>query len=286
MLRDGRHIGTIPVAEATPEVITNMMIGSDWQKSHWHRHEQTGEVKLAVRNLSRGDFLKDISFDLHEGEVLGFAGLLGSGRSELLRCIFGLDPMDSGEIWVKGERITNPSPLMMKQHHIGMTPEDRKHDGLVLVFSVRDNLTLASLDSLTKNGLLQRGRAQEMAEEMVTGMDIKTANLEVATQNLSGGNQQKVVIGNWLNTRPEILLMDEPSRGIDIQAKEQIFELVRELASQKMAVLFVSSELEEVLDVSDRILVINQGRITYEAKHDEINLEQLMSLAMEEAEHV
>lgn len=286
VLRDGRHIGTIPVAAATPERITSMMIGSDWQKSHWQRQEQSGEVKLAVRNLNRGNVLKDVSFDLYEGEVLGIAGLLGSGRSELLRCIFGLDPMDSGEIWVMGERIANPSPLTMKQHHIGLTPEDRKHDGLVLVFSVRDNLTLASLDNLTKNGLLQRRRAQELAEAMVDGMAIKTANLEVATRNLSGGNQQKVVIGNWLNTRPEILLMDEPSRGIDIQAKEQIFELVRDLASQKMAVLFVSSEIEEVLDVSDRILVLNQGRITYEVKHDEINLEQLMSLAMEELEHV
>ncbi|MCO6449520.1 MAG: sugar ABC transporter ATP-binding protein [Caldilineales bacterium] len=285
VLRDGLHIGTIPVKEATPERITNMMIGGDWKKSEWQRDGHIGETKLAVRNLSRAGVLHDISFDLHEGEVLGIAGLLGSGRSELLRSIFGLDPIDSGEIYVRGVRIEKPSPLMMKQHRLSMTPEDRKREGLVLIFSVRNNLTLASLDNLTNHGLLQPRRATVLANEMVRGMDIKTSSLEVITKTLSGGNQQKVVIGNWLNTRPEVLLMDEPTRGIDIHAKEQIFQLVRDLASQKMAVLFVSSELEEVLDVADRILVMNQGRITYEFMHDDVNLEQLMSLAMEEAEH-
>jgi ribose transport system ATP-binding protein len=282
VLRDGRKIGTIPVAEATPERITNMMIGGDWQRTEWQRDAELGEVKLSVKNLSQAGMLHDISFEVRAGEVLGIAGLLGSGRTELLRAIFGLDPIDSGEIYVKGRRIPKVNPRIMKANGVGLTPEDRKKQGLVLVFSVKDNLTLASLHRASRNGILDPAREQALADEMVASVAIKTASIEVKTKTLSGGNQQKVVIGNWLNTLPEILIMDEPTRGIDIQAKEQIFSLVRDLARKGLAVLFVSSELEEVLDVADRILVINQGRITTEASHDELDLEKLMSLAMEE----
>ena len=282
VLRDGRKIGTIPVAEATPERITHMMIGGDWQRTQWQRDAEIGDVKLAVKNLNRAGLLHDVSFELRAGEVLGIAGLLGSGRTELLRAIFGLDPIDSGEIRVKGQLVDKPSPMVMKANGIGLTPEDRKKQGLVLVFSVKDNLTLASLHRASRNGVLNPAKEQVLAEEMVDSMAVKTASLDVKTKTLSGGNQQKVVIGNWLNTLPEVLIMDEPTRGIDIHAKEQIFSLVRDLARKGLAVLFVSSELEEVLDVADRILVMNQGHLTNEAHHDELNLEQLMSLAMEE----
>jgi ABC-type sugar transport system ATPase subunit len=165
---------------------------------------------------------------------------------------------------------------------VGLTPEDRKRQGLVLLFSVQDNLTLASLKRFSIQGVLQRSRGTALAREMVKSLDIKTPGLGVATSTLSGGNQQKVVVGNWLNTLPEILLMDEPTRGIDIQAKEQIFHLVRDLASQGLAVLFISSEIEEVLDVADRILVMNQGYITGEVKPEEIDLEELLARVMEE----
>ncbi|MEA3335868.1 MAG: sugar ABC transporter ATP-binding protein [Chloroflexota bacterium] len=282
VLRDGRKIGTIPVEEATPERITSMMIGGAWQRTEWQRDAKLGRVKLSVRNLNRHGLLNDVSLDLRSGEVLGIAGLLGSGRTELLRAIFGLDPIDSGEIRVDDTLIDKPGPIAMKANGIGFTPEDRKREGLVLVFPVEDNLTLASLQRVSNNGVLNPGKEQELAEDMVGNLDIRTASLDVQTRTLSGGNQQKVVIGNWLNTLPEVLMMDEPTRGIDIQAKEQIFTLVRDLARQGLAVLFVSSEIEEVLDVSDRILIMNQGRITHEKQHDEVDLEQLMSLAMEE----
>ena len=282
VLRDGKVIGTIPVAEATPERITQMMIGSDWQRTQWQRDAELGPVKLEVRNLNRTGLLHDISLELRGGEVLGLAGLLGSGRTELLRSIFGVDPIDSGEIIVGGVALNNPSPSAMKARGLGLTPEDRKQQGLVLVFPVEDNLTLASLRRVSARGVLNPGKERELAEAMVEDLQIKTASLAVKTRTLSGGNQQKVVIGNWLNTLPEVLMMDEPTRGIDIQAKEQIFALVRDLARQGLAVLFVSSEIEEVLDVSDRILVINQGRITHSRQHDEVNLEQLMALVMEE----
>jgi ribose transport system ATP-binding protein len=217
--------------------------------------------------------------------VLGIAGLLGSGRTELVRSIFGRDPIDSGEIEVNGKLLHNPSPMTMKALGVGFTPEDRKRQGLVLPFSVKQNLLLASLHRVSIRGILQPAREQELAEKMVADMAIKTPSLSVATGTLSGGNQQKVVIGNWLNALPGVLLMDEPTRGIDIQAKEQIFRLVRDLAAQGMGVLFISSEIEEVLDVSDRILIMNQGYLTGEVKPDQVSLEQLMSLVMEEINH-
>lgn len=282
VLRDGRTIGTIPVVEATPERITQMMIGSDWRRTEWQRDAQLGPVKLAVRNLSRAGLLHDVSLELRGGEVLGLAGLLGSGRTELLRAIFGLDPIDSGEILVDGAPLPRPSPITMKANGVGLTPEDRKRQGLVLVFPVEENLTLASLHRVSVQGVLNPGKEKALARTMVDNLEIKTPSLAVKTRTLSGGNQQKVVIGNWLNTLPEVLMMDEPTRGIDIQAKEQIFALVRDLARRGLAVLFVSSEIEEVLDVSDRILVMNQGRVTHSRQHDEVNLEQLMALVMEE----
>jgi len=282
VLRDGRTIGTIPVAEATPERITQMMIGSDWQRTEWQRDAALGPVRLSVRNLSRAGLLRDVSLELRGGEVLGLAGLLGSGRTELLRAIFGLDPIDSGEILVDGAPLQHPNPIKMKANGVGLTPEDRKRQGLVLVFPVEENLTLASLHRVSAQGVLNPGKEKALAKTMVDNLQIKTPSLAVKTRTLSGGNQQKVVIGNWLNTLPEVLMMDEPTRGIDIQAKEQIFVLVRDLARQGLAVLFVSSEIEEVLDVSDRILVMNQGRVTHSRQHDEVNLEQLMALVMEE----
>jgi len=282
VLRDGRLIGTITAQEATPAAIAQMMIGSDWQRTQRGSQAQLGDVKLAVKNLSRNGLLKDVSFEVRGGEVLGLAGLLGSGRTELVRAIFGLDAVDAGEITVKGQRVTHPTPEKMKTHKVGLTPEDRKRQGLVLPFSVHDNLTIASMDRFSVNGVLQRAKAHAMAAGMVQSMDIKTPGLWVPTATLSGGNQQKVVVGNWLNTLPEVLLMDEPTRGIDIQAKEQIFTLVRDLAARGLAVVFISSEIEEVLDVADRILVMHEGRVTAEVKPDAVDLEQLLAMVMEE----
>jgi len=282
VLRDGKHIGTIPVAEATPARIANMMIGADWQRTEWGKSAQVGEVKLSVRNLNRKGILHDISFDLRAGEVLGIAGLLGSGRTELVRAIFGRDPIDGGEIRVNGTLVTNPSPPTMKTLGLGFTPEDRKRQGLVLPFILQDNLTLASLNRVSIQGVLQRVRERSLAQAMVESLDIKAHSLSMPTVTLSGGNQQKVVIGNWLNTEPDVLLMDEPTRGIDIQAKEQVFRLVRDLAARGLAVLFISSEVEEVLDVSDRILIMNRGCITGEVTPGAIGLEELMTLVMEE----
>jgi ribose transport system ATP-binding protein len=263
-----------------------MMVGEDWQKTERWQTAPPGKTVLSVRHLSRGNVVRDVSFDLHEGEVVGIAGLLGSGRTELVRAIFGLDPFDAGEIVVGGHGVDRPAPGLMKRHGMALTPEDRQRQGLVMIFSVRRNLTLACLKRIGVRGVLRMPREQALAREMVERLDIKTAGLDVIARTLSGGNQQKVVIGNWLNTQPQILIMDEPTRGIDIQAKEQIISLVRRLAAGGMAVLFISSELEEVLNVTDRILVMVHGRVITELARDEANLDQLLALVMEDSDNV
>ncbi|MCJ7658078.1 MAG: sugar ABC transporter ATP-binding protein [Anaerolineales bacterium] len=284
VLRDGELIGTIPVSEASPERIANMMIGSALTKTHVEtvHSDEEKNVRLSVRNLSRSKYLYDVSFDLYEGEVLGIAGLLGSGRTEILRSIFGLDHFDSGSISIEGEEISHPTPTVMKSRGIGLTPEDRKAQGLVLIMNVGDNLTLSCAERVSNYQVIFPKKKRQLAEEMVNVLDIQTPSLEVKTLSLSGGNQQKVVIGKWLNAQVKILMMDEPTRGIDIHAKEQVYKLVRDLAKSGISVIFVSSEIEEVLSVSDRVLVINQGRIIAEMPSREAELEQVLALTMKE----
>ena len=288
VFRDGRLVGTIPMAEGSPERIVQMMIGAEWKKVSGVQRKVSSVVRLSVRGLQRGHHLRGISFDLHEGEVLGIAGLLGSGRTELLRAIFGLDRLDGGTIAVNGRVIARPTPIRMKSFGIGMTPEDRKGQGLVSVLSVAKNLTLSCLNRVSRNRVLSLRSERALAMEMVGALSISTPGLDVQARALSGGNQQKLVIGKWLNSQVKILLMDEPTRGIDIEAKGQVYELVRNLASQGISVIFVSSEIDEVLEVSDRILVLNSGRVVADNAVAQVTLENVLAAAMsaENAEEV
>ncbi|NJL95030.1 MAG: sugar ABC transporter ATP-binding protein [Anaerolineae bacterium] len=203
VLRDGKVVDTVPVTEATPERIAQMMIGFDWQRTHREeRHADLGEVRLAVQGLTRHGVLEDVSFEVRAGEVVGIAGLLGSGRTELLRALFGLDAIDRGEIYIGGQRVRHPSPARMKRLQVALTPEDRKRQGLILIASVKNNLTLASLNRLSLVGILALGKMRRQAQHMVQEMSIKVSGLETEVRTLSGGNQQKVVIGNWLNNSP------------------------------------------------------------------------------------
>lgn len=280
VLRDGKLIDTIPVEEATPARITELMIGHDWQGMSFDRSKKGGKPALTIKNLSTATKLRDVSFELYPGEVLGLSGLLSSGRTELLRAIFGLDEISAGEIWVGDKQVLNPNPSKMKDLGLALTAEDRKRDGLILDFSVIMNSTLAPIDRISNKGWLNKKAARDLTADIVDKLEVKTASLDVPVSTLSGGNQQKIVIGNWLNTEPSILMMDEPSRGVDVAAKEQIFKLVRSLAAEGLSVLFVSSEIEEVLDVCDRILVIHEGEITNTYDHDEIDLSTLMARTM------
>jgi ABC-type sugar transport system ATPase subunit len=237
---------------------------------------------LKVENLTRKGKFKNISFELHKSEVLGIAGMLGSGRTELLKAIFGADPYDSGSIYVNGKKIrANASPITMKKQGLALTPEDRKQEGLILIHSIRDNLCYASM-SRTAIGWLENKRMRaKIAGEQIEGLQIKVPNEKASVGSLSGGNQQKVVVGNWLNTQPQIMLYDEPSRGIDVAAKQQIFEIMWQQSKQGISTIFVSSELEELLETCNRILIMSDGVITGEAIPEELSVEALYSLCME-----
>lgn len=281
VLRDGLEVGTLTIAAAPTEKVTRMMIGREERVAVLRSGKPAGRVALSVRGLSRAGRFTDVSFDLHEGEVLGLAGLLGSGRTEVLRAIFGLDRADTGTIVVGGEVLADHDPVAAIARGIGFTPEDRKREGLVLVRSVAENLVLACLRRIAPRRVIERRQERQLASAMRDRLAIATRSLETPAGQLSGGNQQKIVIGKWLNAGVRILLLDEPTRGIDVEAKAQIYDLVREMADRSLSVIFVSSELEELPAVCDRVLVLNGGRVTAEVSADALDVEGLQALAMQ-----
>jgi ABC-type sugar transport system ATPase subunit len=290
VLRDGRNAGNIPIAAATTDAIVRMMVGREihdlYEKTGPVSTETTAPV-LEVRGLSRTGtvrdaaqiVLKDVSFTVRPGEIVGLAGLVGAGRTEVARSIFGADPFDRGEILVAGEPVTIRSPRDAIRHGIGLVPEDRKLQGLILGLAVRENITLPSLDALTRFGFVERGEELSVASRFVDALRIRTPSLDQKVLNLSGGNQQKVVIAKWLALRPKVLILDEPTRGIDVGAKAEVHHLIAELASQGVAVLMISSELPEVLGVSDRVLVMHEGRIVADLARAEATEETIMRFA-------
>jgi ribose transport system ATP-binding protein len=280
VLRDGDLIGTVGIEEATPETIAQMMFGEVVKKARPAGLEVKREPVLEVRHLSRKDELYDIDFTLYKGEVLGIAGMLGAGRTELLRAIFGSDTIDSGEIVVGGRTVTRPRPARMKKLGLGLTPESRKEEGLIPLLTVRDNVCLASLGRLASNGVIWKGRQRAVAEKTVQELRIAVSDVEQLVASLSGGNQQKVVVGNWLNTEPLIMLFDEPTRGIDVQAKQQMFQIIWDLSRRGISSILVSSELEELVEVCHRILIMRNGRIVGEVGADGLRVDTLLELSM------
>jgi ribose transport system ATP-binding protein len=282
VLRDGRYVGSIEMEKATPQVIVDMMFGEAMQKKRPMNLGYSPQVVLEVKNLARGTRFKDVGFVLHKGEILGIAGMLGSGRTELLRCIFGIDPFDpGGEILVDGVAVRKPSPILMKRLGVAMTPENRKKEGIIESLSVHANLCLASMQSIARRHFISRSREKPFVDGPVEKLGIKVADTANLISSLSGGNQQKVVVGNWLNTVPKIILFDEPSRGIDVFAKQQIFQIMWDLSNDGISSIFVSTELEELIEVCHRILVMKNGQIFREVKADEVTIDQLYAICME-----
>jgi ABC-type sugar transport system ATPase subunit len=280
VVRDGHDIGAIPIKEATPQKIVEMMFGKVRQLSRPDL-SISEEIVLEVRNLTRKNKFSNINFKLKKGEVLGIAGMLGSGRSELLRSIFGADSFDSGEIVVNNTTLTKSDIITMKKMGLAMTPENRKEEGLVQVLSVRENLSLANMYRMACGGFLSKKMQEPYIEQQIDNLQIKIANSEYLVSSLSGGNQQKVVVGNWLNTSPRVMFFDEPSRGIDVQAKQQIFQIMWDLSGQGISSVFVSTELEELLEVCNRVLIMKHGIIEQEIDPEKVSLEELYSLCME-----
>jgi ABC-type sugar transport system ATPase subunit len=264
VLRDGALVGSVEAAETTTDAIVDMMFGETARAARSrHAHPVRGETVLEVRGLTRAPAFAEVSFDLHAGEILGIAGLLGAGRTELLRAIFGADPADAGTVRLFGQAVA-PSPAAMKACGLGYTPENRKEDGLILERSIHHNLCMASLGAIARHGIITSAAEAPFVARQIEDLSIKVSDPAAPVRSLSGGNQQKVVIGNWLNTAPRVMFFDEPSRGVDVNAKQQLFRIIWEKAAEGLAVIFVSSELEELLEVCDRILVMREGRITGE----------------------
>jgi ribose transport system ATP-binding protein len=279
VLRDGEYVGTLERAEATQDAIIHMMVGRKISDLFPKQEALIGEPVLEVRNLSRRGAFHDISFSLRKGEILGLFGLLGSGRTETARAIFGLDRVDGGEIYLDGQKVEISSPVEAIGRGLGLVPEDRKTLGVVLRFNVRENVTLPSLANLTQLGLIPSRKERELTQHMVEQLDIRTPSLDQKVVNLSGGNQQKVVIAKWLARECNVLIVDEPTRGIDVATKAQVHALMSELAQEGVAVLMISSELLEILGMSDRVLVFHEGRITGEFTRAGANSEDIMRCA-------
>jgi ribose transport system ATP-binding protein len=276
VLRDGVRIDTVQTGEVDREDIVRMMVGRDVQRTEARKYVAIGEEVLRVEGLSRDPLLKQISFKLHKGEILGIAGLLGSGRTELLRCLFGCDHRTAGKFYLDSEEEAIDEPLDGVRAGIGYVPEDRKQQGLFLGMAVRENITAASVSRVSTVGLINRQAEHNLVDKYIQHLEIRVTDQEQKVLNVSGGNQQKIMLARWLALNPKVLLLDDPTRGIDVGARSAIHELIKDLADQGMGVIFVSSELPEVLEVSDRILVMANGSIVGEFPRDEATQEKIM----------
>jgi ABC-type sugar transport system ATPase subunit len=260
-----------------------MMVGRELSDLYPEKSEKKGEPVLQVRNLSSGSRVKDVTFDLHEGEILGVAGLVGAGRTEMAMAIFGAAPVDSGEVLVDGKPLEAESPHKAISLGMGLLHESRREWGLFLDKDVTANIVSAHLDDFAGRWLMDRRREEHEAQRFVDALTIRTPGLAQKIMNLSGGNQQKVVVGKWLSTRPRILLVDEPTRGIDVGAKAEIHSLLRNLANDGVAILMISSELPEILGMSDRVLVMHEGQVTGLLPASAASEDAIMSLAVDSA---
>jgi ribose transport system ATP-binding protein len=281
VMRDREYVGTVKTDSVTKDEIVNMMIGRVVYEDPKTQSEvaEDADVVLEVRNLCSGNTIKDVSFKLRRGEILGFAGLMGAGRTEVARAIFGADPIDSGEIYVNGKKVEIKTPVDAVKHGIGYLSEDRKRYGLMLFKSVAENTAIASMDRYVSFGLIDDGKLKAEAMEYNQKLRTKTPSVDQILKNLSGGNQQKVIIARWLIQDSDILIFDEPTRGIDIGAKSEIYTLMNELSKQGKSIIMISSELVEILRMSDRVLVMCEGRKTGELDISEANQERIMKLA-------
>jgi ribose transport system ATP-binding protein len=288
VMRDSRYVDTVATKDAPIDRIISMMVGRTIYESTPELPETPNqEIALEVKGLNRGKVLQDINFNLKKGEILGFAGLMGAGRTEVARAIFGADPYESGQIFVKGKQVQINHPMVAVQHGIAYLSEDRKRYGLALGLDVETNTVLASMSQfVSKIGWVNAAKIRKVANGHVKSLAIKTPSLQQKVKNLSGGNQQKVIIGKWLTADTDVLIFDEPTRGIDVGAKSEIYKLLNELAAQGKAIMMISSELPEILRMSHRIVVMCEGRITGELAAGEATQEKIMKYATQRGDIV
>ncbi|MBK8796597.1 MAG: sugar ABC transporter ATP-binding protein [Anaerolineales bacterium] len=279
VFRDGQYIATVPAAETNRNSLIAMMVGRELTNLFPKEDATIGEVVLSVRNLTRNGIVHDVSFDLRRGEILGLSGLMGAGRTEVIEGIFGIKPIDAGEITINGQRVQIKTPGDAIKHGLALLTEDRKLSGIMGVLSVRDNMMIASLGSYTKGGFLNMRIINQTCGREKSRLELKTPTMDQLIKLLSGGNQQKVLVSRWLLTTPDILILDEPTRGIDVGAKSEIHRLMSKLAQEGKAILMISSELPEILGMSDRVLVMHEGRISGEFARKDATQESIMRAA-------
>jgi ribose transport system ATP-binding protein len=279
VLRDGRHIATAPTAELDYNQVVQLMVGRELDNMYAYSETEQRGVVLQAENLADGQELHGVSLELQGGQILGVAGLVGAGRTALAETLFGLRQATAGEVRIDGEVVKLHSAKQAIEHGLGFVPEDRKLQGLFLNMAVRENITMSSTSLVSNFGFVNSNKANKLAREYVEKLDIRTPSLRQRIRNLSGGNQQKVIIARWLTLKPRVLILDEPTRGVDVGAKAEIHGLMRQLAEDGVAVLMISSELPEIIGVSDSILVMHEGRVTGRFERDEASQDTIMHAA-------
>ena len=279
ILRDGDFVGVKKIKETSFDEIVQMMVGRELGERFPARNSTIGEVKLAAQGLTRNGYFEDISFELRKGEVLGISGLMGAGRTEVVQSLFGYRKLNKGNLILDGKPVKIKSPLQAKKLGFGYVTEDRKSEGLIVEFSVKENLSLTNFQKVSSNGIINTRREKELYDEMVERLGVRVSGPEQAAKSLSGGNQQKVVIAKWLGIEPEVLILDEPTRGVDVGAKKEIYTIINELAEKGVAILMISSELPEIIGMADRVLVMHEGNLMAELSKDEMTQERIMHYA-------
>ncbi len=279
VFRDGERVGEMPIANATTDRIISLMVGREVENIFPKQVVEIGDVVMEVRGLTAYGMVQDVSFDLRRGEILGVAGLVGAGRTETAQLLFGAVQPDSGEIFIDGQQVGIGSPETAMQVGLGLVPEDRANQGLVLMLSVRENITMPTLRRFTTAGWVDRPAVEKHAQEYVDKLNVRTPSLHQRAVFLSGGNQQKIVVAKWLMSNPKVLILDEPTRGIDVGAKAEIHALMSELAKTGMGIIMISSEMPEILGMSDRIMVMHEGRVAAILDRKDVTQEKIMAYA-------
>ncbi|MGO2299764.1 sugar ABC transporter ATP-binding protein [Paucilactobacillus nenjiangensis] len=279
VMRDGLTINTYETSETDVKQIVHDMVGRDMGDFYPDRQPKFGNELLQVKGLTSGDTFKDVNFSVRSGEILAFSGLMGAGRTEIMRAIFGVDKLDSGDIFVNGEKVEIKTPEQAIKHNIGFLTENRKDEGLILDGSLSENIDLPSIDGFTKNGLIDEKADKDFVDMLMKRLGVKAQSSQDLASSLSGGNQQKVVLAKWVGSGAQILILDEPTRGVDVGAKREIYDLMNELTDRGTAIIMVSSDLDEVLGFSDNIVVVYEGKIQGEIATKDATQDKVMTLA-------
>lgn len=279
VLRDGQYVLTSDTGDITPQELIRAMVGREINEIYPEHKSEIGKTLLSVKNAGRAGEFKNISFDLHRGEKLGIAGLMGAGRTELVMALFGAERLTEGTVEIEGKEVHIRSPRDAINHKMALVTEDRKYYGLNLMASVEDNIVSVIEKNISKGGFYNRGKGRKYAEDMVGKLDVKVTGVKQIVKSLSGGNQQKVVLAKWLLNDPDIIIFDEPTRGIDVGAKTEIYRMIEDLACQGKGIVIISSEMPELIGLSHRMIVLHEGKMTGKLKKEEMSQENIMTLA-------